>query len=175
MNENLRQIGISRVNEAIASGEDLIELIGRLFSGRTTLPDLLFGGIEALINARLAGRDKNISATVLDDPVMQTFLNGSRNYMVFEMLQAVVSNDVFLQARQLECLAKVIHAMRDAGCTFEFVEANPVQTVTPVQPVINIKVQPAPVTVNNAFPTQAIQTVERDSRDEIVSTLTTYA
>ena len=35
-------------------------------------------------------------------------------------------------------------------------------------------VQPAPVTVNNAFPTRAVQTVERDANDEIVSTTTVY-
>jgi phage gp29-like protein len=38
----------------------------------------------------------------------------------------------------------------------------------------NITVQPAPVTVNNTHPAQAIQTVERDANDEIVRTVTTY-
>ncbi len=43
-------------------------------------------------------------------------------------------------------------------------------------PVINITndVQPAPVTVNNTHPSKAVQTVERDANDEIVSTTTTY-
>lgn len=46
-------------------------------------------------------------------------------------------------------------------------------------PVVNlaapaITVQPAPVTVNNAFASKAVQTVERDANDEIVRTVTTY-
>lgn len=43
-------------------------------------------------------------------------------------------------------------------------------------PIVNITndVQPAPVTVNNTHPARAVQTVERDANDEIVSTTTTY-
>lgn len=43
-------------------------------------------------------------------------------------------------------------------------------------PVIHItnEVQPAPVTVNNTHPSKAVQTVERDANDEIVSTTTVY-
>jgi phage gp29-like protein len=46
-------------------------------------------------------------------------------------------------------------------------------------PVVNlsspaITVQPAPVTVNNAFAAKAVQTVQRDANDEIVSTTTLY-
>jgi lambda family phage portal protein len=53
-----------------------------------------------------------------------------------------------------------------------------VQNVVEAQqaPVVNItnEVLPAPVTVNNAFASKAVQTVERDANDEIVSTTTTY-
>jgi lambda family phage portal protein len=50
-----------------------------------------------------------------------------------------------------------------------------VKVETPA-PVVNItnEVQPAPVTVNNAFPASAEQTVERDSNDEIIKTKTRY-
>jgi hypothetical protein len=41
-------------------------------------------------------------------------------------------------------------------------------------PVINIDVQPAPVTVNNGHPARAVQVVERDANDEITQTVTTY-
>ena len=43
-------------------------------------------------------------------------------------------------------------------------------------PIVNItnEVQPAPVTVNNTHPSKAVQTVQRDAKDEIVSTTTTY-
>ena len=43
-------------------------------------------------------------------------------------------------------------------------------------PIVNITndVQPAPVTVNNTHPSKAVQTVQRDGKDEIVSTTTTY-
>lgn len=42
--------------------------------------------------------------------------------------------------------------------------------------VVNVTndVQPAPVTVNNAFAKTAVQTVERDKDDEITKTITTY-
>jgi len=46
-------------------------------------------------------------------------------------------------------------------------------------PVVNlaspsITVQPAEVVINNTHPTRAVQTVQRDANDEIVSTTTTY-
>jgi hypothetical protein len=52
--------------------------------------------------------------------------------------------------------------------------------------VVNVNVEPTPVTfeatvpqasvvVNNAFPQTAVQTVQRDANDEIVSTTTKYA
>jgi len=41
-------------------------------------------------------------------------------------------------------------------------------------PQVTVQVQPAPVTVNNTHPSRAVQTVQRDSNDEIVSTTTTY-
>jgi len=57
----------------------------------------------------------------------------------------------------------------------------PVTVNVPEQavPVVNlttpaITVQPAPVTVNNAFASEAVQTVERDANDEIVKTTTVY-
>lgn len=59
-------------------------------------------------------------------------------------------------------------------------EANvTVEAIMPKQqrtdaPVINIDVQPAPVTVNNAHPARAVQVVERDANDEITQTVTTY-
>lgn len=43
----------------------------------------------------------------------------------------------------------------------------------PVVTVIN-QVEPAPVTVHNTHPTQAVQVVERDENDEITRTVTTY-
>jgi len=43
----------------------------------------------------------------------------------------------------------------------------------PAVTVIN-QVEPAPVTVHNTHPTQAVQVVERDENDEIVRTVTTY-
>lgn len=56
---------------------------------------------------------------------------------------------------------------------------NTVQVPAQAAPVVNlsspaITVQPAPVTVNNAFASKAVQTVQRDANDEIVSTTTTY-
>ncbi len=42
------------------------------------------------------------------------------------------------------------------------------------QAVVNIEVQPAPVTVNNAFARKAVQVVERDGNDEITQTTTRY-
>jgi hypothetical protein len=44
-------------------------------------------------------------------------------------------------------------------------------------PVVNVSndIQPAPVTVNNAFSRKAVQTVERDKNDEILSTTTVYS
>jgi len=44
---------------------------------------------------------------------------------------------------------------------------------TPIVQITNT-VQPADVVVNNAFPTKAVQTVQRDERDEITSTTTKY-
>lgn len=43
-------------------------------------------------------------------------------------------------------------------------------------PVVNVvnEVQPAPVTVNNAFASKATQVVERDANDEIIRTVTEY-
>lgn len=43
-------------------------------------------------------------------------------------------------------------------------------------PIVNVTndVQSAPVTVNNAFASKAVQTVQRDANDEITSTTTTY-
>ena len=43
----------------------------------------------------------------------------------------------------------------------------------PAVTVIN-QVEPAPVTVHNHHPTQAVQVVERDENDEITRTVTTY-
>ena len=60
---------------------------------------------------------------------------------------------------------------------------NTVQVPEQAAPVVNVAapavtvtndVQPAPVTVNNAFASRAVQTVQRDANDEIVSTTTTY-
>jgi len=65
---------------------------------------------------------------------------------------------------------------------------NTIQLPEQVAPVVNfaappavvhvatpaVTVQPAPVTVNNAFAARAVQTVQRDANDEIVSTTTTY-
>lgn len=53
------------------------------------------------------------------------------------------------------------------------VQAPIVNVAAPSVTVTN-EVQPAPVTVNNAFATKAVQTVQRDKNDEIVSTTTTY-
>lgn len=50
------------------------------------------------------------------------------------------------------------------------VPAQPAPSVT-----VTNDVQPAPVTVNNAFASRAVQTVQRDKNDEIVSTTTTYS
>lgn len=64
--------------------------------------------------------------------------------------------------------------------TNEVPQAAPVTVNIPEQaaPVVNVSapvtVQPAPVTVNNAFASQAVQTVERDANDEIVRTVTEY-
>ena len=44
---------------------------------------------------------------------------------------------------------------------------------TPIVQVTN-QVQPTSVVVNNAFPTKAVQVVERDAKDEITKTVTTY-
>ena len=44
---------------------------------------------------------------------------------------------------------------------------------TPIVQVTN-QVQPTSVVVNNAFPTKAVQVVERDAHDEITKTVTTY-
>jgi lambda family phage portal protein len=49
----------------------------------------------------------------------------------------------------------------------------PQQERQAVQP-INIQVQPADVVVNNTHPSRAVQTVQRDAGDEIISTTTTY-
>jgi len=52
-----------------------------------------------------------------------------------------------------------------------------VVNVTVDAPVVNVTndVKPAPVTVKNAHPAKAVQTVQRDENDEIVSTTTTYS
>jgi hypothetical protein len=44
----------------------------------------------------------------------------------------------------------------------------------PVVHIVN-DVQPAPVTVVDSHPTQAVQVVERDANDEILRTVTTYS
>jgi hypothetical protein len=55
-----------------------------------------------------------------------------------------------------------------------------VENIVPAQismaPIVNITndVQPAPVTINNSHPAKAVQTVQRDANDEIVSTTTLY-
>lgn len=41
-------------------------------------------------------------------------------------------------------------------------------------PIVNIDVQPAPLTVNNAFAAKATQTVQRNANNEIVSTVIVY-
>lgn len=51
----------------------------------------------------------------------------------------------------------------------------PQQAPAPVSVNVTNDVQPAPVTVNNAFSSKAVQTVQRDSKDEIVSTTTDYS
>lgn len=158
------------MREAIAKGEDLIDLADSLFASRAVVPELLYGAVDVLIDCYLAGRAASSSVSVTD-PAMQQFLNGSREFMAFEMMQAVIARDVGLQARQVVYLATAIKSMQDAGIQFEY-KAAPV--VPAPQPVINIEVQPAPVIVNNAFASKAIQTVERDSKDEIVATVTTY-
>ena len=43
-----------------------------------------------------------------------------------------------------------------------------------VAPVVNVDVQPAPLTVNNAFAAKATQTVQRNANNEIVSTVIAY-
>lgn len=53
------------------------------------------------------------------------------------------------------------------------VEAPVVNVSAPSVSVTN-DVQPAPVTVNNAFASKAVQTVERDENDEITRTVTQY-
>jgi hypothetical protein len=47
-------------------------------------------------------------------------------------------------------------------------------TVEPTPVTMEATIQPAPVVVNNAFATKAIQTVERNADDEITRTVTTY-
>lgn len=53
---------------------------------------------------------------------------------------------------------------------------NTVQVPEQAAPAVNVvnQVQAAPVTVNNTHPLRAIQTVERDDRDEVVRTVTTF-
>lgn len=167
---SLRHIGASRMREAIAKGEDLIDLADSLFASRALVPELLHGAMGVLIDCYLAGRAVDIDVTATD-PAMQKFLNGSREFMAFEMLQAVIARDVGLEANQVAHLTGAIKSMRDVGCKFEF---NAAPSVPAAQPAINIEVHPAPVVVNNAFASKAIQTVERDARDEIVATVTTY-
>lgn len=158
------------MREAIACKEDLTTLMNGFFAKRKPAPDLFSGATNAMLDCFVAGRAVCTSVTC-PDPQVQQFLNGSRDCMMFDLLQSILSNDDDLQARQLGALAGGLMAMQAKGLEFEF-KAKPQTPATPQ--AINITVQPAPVTVNNAFPTQAIQTVERDARDEIVATVTQY-
>lgn len=69
-----------------------------------------------------------------------------------------------------------------AGMTVNFAEmpapivnvVNHVQVPEQAAPTVINQVQPADTIVNNVYPARAVQTVERDGNDEILSTTTTY-
>lgn len=90
--------------------------------------------------------------------------------------QASLQSSVdFLQAKEPFVIHNIIKLPEQSAPVVN----NTVNLPEQAAPVINlgapsITVQPAPVTVNNAFAARAVQTVQRDANDEIVSTTTIY-
>jgi len=80
-----------------------------------------------------------------------------------------------------EQVAPVVNFAAPPGAAAQLPPQFQIDVHVPAQeaPVVHVAapavtVQPAPVTVNNAFAARAVQTVQRDTNDEIVSTTTIY-
>lgn len=166
-------IGENLTREAIAAGaeDDLRTLVDQLYSVRNAAPDWFMGSLSVMIDVFLVARSSGCSV-VAADPEIDQFLRGSRERMILNLMLAVNSrNDNDLLKRQTNALISTINQLLRAGASYQF-NAQPMASEQSAGP-FQITVLPAPVTIN-AFPSQAIQTVERDSQNEIVATVTTY-
>ena len=98
------------------------------------------------------------------------------NVNITNQVPAQAAPTVHTTVRAAEQPAPVINITNQVPAQAAPVVHTTVRVAEQTAPVVNITnaVQPAPVTVNNMHPTSAIQTVQRDANDEIVSTTTTY-
>lgn len=159
------------MQEAISNGENLRDVLDQFLNDGAGLPGLVEGAAITLLGCYLVSREQGIRITS-NDSSLQSFFEGTRARISFEFALAFYKNDTDKVVYQLHGFADAVAAFRESGHSFSF----PVQPQTKATQEIHIhnQVIPAPVTVNNAFASKAIQTVERDARDEIVATVTTY-
>jgi multidrug efflux pump len=90
-------------------------------------------------------------------PVLVPPLPGAGNFDV----ELILKSD--LPVEQLTLLSEQILSEANASGMFLFVDTD-----------LKVDLPQAQVVVNNTHPTRAVQTVQRDKNDEIVSTTTTY-